>query len=1365
MGEVSIKTAEQWLDSEMAPGLQPYPDGSLGPLPDNLHPNPRLDSFLVDGELEGLQRPRPAAEDAFAAHVSRAGNRPLIANDPAPKRSTMTRQNPSAQRISGGSFTANQPIIDGDLPVTTASATTEEAAALPRHGKPRVRVLDGSRKGLVGGWYPYAQAFRDKHKRRTTRTGAVWVFVASGQSLKCPPAASPPEGSEYVEHLLGEPQLAEGMGADTLRVRRVVRLDETPGGRADITGPLRSDDKKAASRNETKVGRPDGLRPASEIRRGPCNFDLEGPHDFRFGVQIDDGYGLSLCSHLTRELPVNKAEKGEAFYVDFQRLPRGMRFRLWTWIDGVTYRVYSDVRDEEHSFGEPHLKRTNNPYVTGAVLDSASGEPSKDAKNMRFKLAQEALPSEDTTGIEAPDANTPPDGPEPFGSALPEAGTYLVATAPMIGDDEGFLGEHAFVTVDGTQAFSVTPDVGVSEIPNARFSERDGQGRPLDWTIVEGGPAGRWALDDPEPGVLRLYTTGPMAGAVGQPEGSPHAFPDDAIPVDSTLVYSGVGTIRVSTWVEGVAALHLREYGAAGGVIATRSLGAIGGPGVVEIHRRIGTAAFPWTNGVAGARLIAGMAGPAKNLSAHFSGLDLYALPEAPRTVVLSPEADASADDFDVEPAAPGPTGSYFAIGVPKSPPGAVEGEAPELIEGFESGTLGAFSAVAGAPNNSELSVRADAALHGTRGLYVRDDDQDQRAAPAARRVLPALGPGETRASQAVRELRRVLRRPNRGESGWMRLESGANVSGEPLVMAELRASSTGAVRLVAQDAAGRWHSSSAVNLAPVVNNDLLDIEVNASGAGTNNGLATLSVGKNGARRVVVASVGGLDWRGHSPAAYETAVTFKSVPNLAQEHRIDRVVFTTSGAAANPEAPPPAASVAVSPPDRPPVLNPLGRHVAVGGVLRYRDTDLARKSLNGGYLFVEPGTPRRDYPYLGSHTTGVPEKSPEIVVKPGQVYTYPVQMREVLFGESLTDGDASHPFHATLRNPTTGATMDVGSPFGSEAGLIPATQQNAWTGIDRVLKIAVPAEGGFTRLRITHKNVGPGIYVWQEEAVLQGDFSGATPQAQADRDAKRTEAFDAGPHPFSAVLDSKLVGGEVLPGIPDYRPAWDALGVVASLESSAGGILTDVSYRSADESPEEVETPGWSEATADPALVPQRRILEVSGVLSGGARIPPGGVYLTKGYPIGTLCRADGSELPGGAWVGHPDPASFYPETEMGRVGGHVFGAPTSGRIGNLPPFVIAVRLESALREIQETCLFDEELEEPVTWLLKAPHARGSGRQYPIRFASQVLFEVEDAPSGVVDLGNGVASLDRKIYARAEAEAEALEEAPLRRNR
>lgn len=1300
MSTASIRTSSQWMAGEIDSTLNIEADGTLSNLPDNIFPNPTLSDFVADGELSGLTRPEVIVQDGVSVYVSRVGS----VNAPR-QPSTLTKQN------SGGSiplsempWTASQPIVDGDTPVRNESSTTPQAAALPRHEAPIVETVSNAstKKGLKAGWYPYAQAYRDKHHRRTTRTAVTWVYAANGQSLKCPNGASPPEGARYVEHLLGKPQDAPDKGANTLRVRRVVRLTETRLGKVEITGPLKGG-KTPTNRNETKVGRP-AAPTGKNVKKAPGAHDLQVMEEIRFYIQIYDGYGWSELSNPTNPKTVTKVDEGRAFKIRPKNLPRGMRWRPWVEIGTTHYRVYPKIGAGVDSFSRSGLHPKNRVPIYGY-------DPENEPPGLRHGLVQEEPPEEDETGIESPDPSTEPDTPTAFGAALPAAGHYLVATAPMIGDDEGLIGAAAKITLNGTQMFRVKLQSTVSKLPNAQLQERDSDGTVRDWTIDSSMAGGEYSLDDPESGIIRLYTSVPITGAVGIND-SPTAKPANLIPVNTQDTWFGIATASVSNYIDGTAVVRVYEFDASGTALLSNDIVSVSGDGITSGELSIGPEGdVAWNAETTAIRLFLGMVGPTRDLSARFSHFDLYDTKEPPRKVIASP--GGATDDFDISPVTPSPTTSYFAVGTPKSPPGYIAGELPIKIAHFENGALqGGVKTVL--PGGAEVTVTPEAAIDGEQGLLVRDDGQNVGAGAYVEYSI-----SEWSTSFAARELRKIVRKPSRSRQNILRVAQPNNTR-----IGIMDHSTTGAVNLLAYDKNGNPAGSRRISNV-VEDGDLVDWELNGANFGTQNGILIASFAKNGGKREVAAEIGGIDWRNTTPRKSQHGIFVELNAQSTSEYHIDQIVFTHTGDIPGRESGVSPVGINVPPVDRPPVVD--ASEVIVPG--EYRDTTSYGEQINQGYAFIQRGTPRQDYPYLGY--TGITGNSPPLIVKPGQAYNYAVQAREVIFEDGV-----AYPFDVTLHDGR-GNEQYVGSPYPN--GLTKVTAQEQWTGVDRVLSF-VP-DPGMIFMRVTHRNMGPGIYVWQEELVPQGDYT-----TQVSRDSKRTEDSSVGGN-FSIVLDSQLKGKDL---VPAYGGWWT--------EFAAVGDITNLSYRSSDESPAEVANPTWSVATGDPAQVPEARVLEVSGYLDGS--IPPGGIYLKKGYGIGTLQRDDGSELPGGVWLGHPDPGRFVPEQESGKVAGHVFNVPISERVGWLTDFTMAVYLESAMTELEELGCFNRELDEISEWQVAAPHAKGEGRLYTIRFAEPPVFEVIDIPSQYRIFSDG--SRDRVIYAKCEvAEAEILEESNL----
>lgn len=499
----SPRTPADWQAAQLPPELYARYGGSLELAPTNLFPSQYLLEVTGDNDPVGWLRPRPAREDGYSVYVTQAGA----------KQKTLTAQNSWPIPPEQDAWVGNQPIVNGMLPVRDL----EFAANVVRLLAPRVSIEDAAAKGFTGGDYWCGEAYRDRRGRRTTPTGFVKVTVANGNSLKFPAATNVPEDAAYREILVSR----VGKGAETARVQRVIKLDAEGRGEVNVSGPWRAG-KLAAQTNQTKAGRAAKVSLGHQVRRVKAAFNLQA-RAFRFACQLVTGKGSSLVSEPTNEVVVQGDpeldENGnptgntlgytahEAFRFRPRSLPRGYRFVPWVQMDGVWYYAI-DTRSPypQIGFGRGWLDSRYHVPIYGYTQENAP-------PGCRIVLVQAEPPFEDTTGIEAPDPAEAIDAPTTYGSQVPVAGDYLSAVALSQNGRPGRVSPpSARFTLNGSQIFRVIPPKRVNILPNAELSERDAANNPRSWTINAAMAGGAYAIDDPEPGVLRLSTNGPISG-------------------------------------------------------------------------------------------------------------------------------------------------------------------------------------------------------------------------------------------------------------------------------------------------------------------------------------------------------------------------------------------------------------------------------------------------------------------------------------------------------------------------------------------------------------------------------------------------------------------------------------------------------------------------------------------------------------------------------------------------------------------------------------------------------------------------------------------------------------------------------------
>ena len=369
--------------------------------------------------------------------------------------------------------------------------------------------------------------------------------------------------------------------------------------------------------------------------------------------------------------------------------------------------------------------------------------------------------------------------------------------------------------------------------------------------------------------------------------------------------------------------------------------------------------------------------------------------------------------------------------------------------------------------------------------------------------------------------------------------------------------------------------------------------------------------------------------------------------------------------------------------------------------------DANGQTINQGYLFVPM--------YYGENRFDV-ENVARFAVVPGKEYVKGIRSRHVV----PVGHEGTQPWFWELYNPTTSATIPVGSPYGT--GL---SGTAGWA--DHTISTGVVPEG-YTELRGHFRNVGPCMYICQDIASSQGT-------------ALKRGYGVAGSGWFRTRLDSRTPYGAAC--FRQLIKSWKDIEVVSEIPDGASVVPA---Y---EHSNDLVTWQSFDPVMGMPDATFARIYADVTTSPDGKTPyIPPEGAHLLTSPAKTLLLRSDRSELPGGANLDGLELPATRSRFDVDEVGGHRVLTDLTEPVTWTTPFTIEVYTENAKQELEEN--WDQD------WIVEAPYLLGgTGALLTIRFSDVVTLEELNVPRDYVD---GV----RKVWAKAEdVEAEVLEIVPL----
>lgn len=1050
--------------SELGINIHTTEDGGIELLRDNLAPNQYgldIDEF---GNADGYPIEVPQAPTGRHVFVSDVNGAPDDV-----RRQTLTP------------VSVNEPWWDFATPFVNAGARPPRdprrtADTLPR---PPAPVVEAVAVGIVG----FPEGNRKLLLTRCTADGrlhtepgdSVDFFLNEGEGLKVfiPRSTEPADGIRvgiWITEVDGSFTTARLQRVVSHDIREVI-LDKYVRGRVLPT------------RDET------ALTPPKPLRRRNIHLTRDDETlkngEYRFARFYWTAFGSTKASGPSPRFTINEREKVEqdrasgdegedketpvvtgmrrrAFAVPRPpRKPGATGWGLAVQFNGAWYIATRTASTKEGA---------RIPFGTRKI--EVNGKLGAFGKKERFSFMQEELPEENTSGIEPLDSAPETPVAVTLSGVRPTSGKRYYSYADVITDSSG--GERmslpsptvSFTTVLGEIARVKFPDTN-NLIENSEGRIRKADGTPEKWVV--GGANGSYLLDETG---LHTITTNGIAYATDTKR-----LETANIPINPDDDYCLRANLAASI-VAGTASIVVEELDEGGLVLNTITLCNVNATGSTSDTIRIGpNGDIAFTAGTVSLLMRVRMNGASRNMIVWAWDMAVHPYTMSPRKVVRGEPFNPAS--FESAPAMPFPKGVVAAVG--PAPSTAVELEAPDAPEIFvdtvDFTTLGSFPPTGWTHSKTPSGLISQL----TAGQYWKIDDNTTGSTAKA-----SLTKDYTADIEGDRAALRVLgdypESPGNQDS-QRRITFGKilNASGATRVVL-FRNSTNKAVMLRVYDKNG---DSTDTNTGfTILNGDEVDYEIQADGAGGTDGRVRFYAGKNGAARSLKTTVSGVDWTGQ---------TFGQAVVCAEEWdrrstweiRPKHIAFTEDGYIGTPSAAPPPPTDLTVLPDRPSEV--------VGPDTFYRTWDEDGEIINQLYIFVPPGTPRFDV-----------EGFARWAVIPGETYSFGVYGRhEIPAGE-----EGSLPWYLTLHNLETGEVTDVGSPYGDGASGI-----SGWSDRQK-LSFTVPAEAGYVELRASMRNMGAGLFLWQEWA-----YSKAA-------SVSRGYGVANGPEQFYVFLDSRTPGGD-----------------------------------------------------------------------------------------------------------------------------------------------------------------------------------------------------------------------------------------------
>lgn len=855
----------------------------------------RLDNLDDDNEPLSFSLGRPEDPDGFWVYMS--------AKDGAP--STLAAQNTERISMEEDTYYLKTDYVAGHAP-TDARFAAQVAAP----DAPSLELKSASTDGFAAGTYlmSYTWVNGDKH---TALAPAISVTVGLGQYIRVTLPQDYPDGADYIAIWMTPAQ----QDVSQMRLQEFVPVNIRPRPDRLLKGPFRT--KRATpTRNETIIAVPKAPTLARVKREG----GLTQPGSYKARITRVDPRSEreSNPSEFSNEIVLTQeeADKGIGVATDVEI---SGNYYIYITLNGKEYRLNTDTSGATLGSRRPHSserstrtgrRRRQSNASCARLRHVTTGRTSSERASSSDPRRDELIPDSPTVvststtsnpanpafigagprgfnaDAEIEDPTAPLDGAVAEGAVRISPGKYWVALSYAVRGEETTISPPEQITI-------TSGNVGVVKLPdsnnlllNAQWADRDANGLPDTWSLTgtAGGTGGGAVYYDANGGLV-LDTLGSKTGTTP----TPATFQDVEISRDqfyaiggklSTILTSGSANVMVDEYSETNSLLRSSAIASIPSTGANMTFNTVFGPGYVAFH--------PDTD-----YLI---------LKVHFAGStregriflhELYVNPGSSRRLRRTTSPLPQSRDFtDASPPTNTRWNKESIVGVMLPP--VVSGytpnnPAPIATQDFESSDMKGFTLRQSSTSGTVAERGTAWRINGSYGYRLFKNTASSRALYLWRDI------GLTQHNHALNFTLKVAKRPTKAHAylaairssqtdGW---PTSSNFHVAPVL------GSDGNMWLNYSDSAGRdqWIKAA----SGIANGDILDIEISVLGAGTSNATASLSVGKNGATRKVLASKSGINYSGKF-ARYSYVGPYALTDNgLLCDFYYDDIVITATG--------------------------------------------------------------------------------------------------------------------------------------------------------------------------------------------------------------------------------------------------------------------------------------------------------------------------------------------------------------------------------------------------------------------------------------------------------------------------------------
>lgn len=879
--------------------------------PTNLNLNWAMTEINLDGDPQDLFAiGMPEDPEGYFVYVSE--------KDAGPQ--TMAAQNTVPFDIDEATMTVTEPWVAGHSPRVQGL----DAAEIAPPQQPLVSRVAASRLGFAPGDY-YVSYCWIYAGFQTPPAPFVKVTIASfGQQIRVTLPQSVPELVTGIGLLMspkGQPASAASL-QDTVDITNELPEFWT------LTGPFKISRQIAVTTNETKRRRP--KKPRGKKVRGhrkgkkgsyvvqtafitevgtesepsewsePIHISEEEANANTY-IEVDWGDESSDPDERYR-VYVERVSSPKKRFFWWSKKKSGGRLRPISKKELVKMSGRSD-EDEETEEEEPSSSSSSSSSRRGMSDTSTEEESSLTRKGKKGKKKKkgskgddESSAGEEDNGIEIP--TDPLAAASVIGQQLLETNPtgwtyYWVALSYWVRGEETPPCAAQLIALAPGETIRVFPNEAVNLLRNAQFSDLDSDGKPDGWILsgIAGQPNEGSFNVDPD-GTMRLRTLGQRDVPANPSHRTPQVY--SLFQVNRAETYTLGGTIA-ATLQAGNADIMLFEYASDPHVTSTATLRStqlkrLTASGQTDFTGRFGegTNALAFHAQTTHCILAVNFSGTIRN--GEIAITELFAFPHPNRIRRILPPSDPREPVSSDPPArirwsrtsqkmvGPPPTNArrVLAIGTPPY---------EKLTFGDTSPTLPVHWASRAAMPGVSQGVSTLAAIDGPYGYAISKTTTDSSYGY----LLRGLG---VNAQYAVRAKVRVRALPTFLDVSLVQLKFNTG-DGDSTSLADIRVYNDG--RLVLVGLQPGVPKAEQVIATGVALNDVLDLELVVSGAGTSLGYARAAVGKNGTRRAFAPYMGPLNWVGRTANVLQLGVAYAAWPSTTWYFDFDSVTLTDAG--------------------------------------------------------------------------------------------------------------------------------------------------------------------------------------------------------------------------------------------------------------------------------------------------------------------------------------------------------------------------------------------------------------------------------------------------------------------------------------